>query len=915
MTNGADCIDDNVLLAFADRRLDPAAASSVNAHLASCGQCRVVLSELARGGAIDDPAQRAPLRRGTQLGRYVLGECLGAGGMGVVYAAEDPTLKRRVAIKLLKEIGLEPDDEPRRQRFELERRILARLNHPAIAQLLDGGTTADGRPWLVLELVEGTPIDQHCDAQKLPIEARLRLFREVCEAVQFAHQNLVVHRDLKPSNILVSAEGRPKLLDFGIARLVGLDTGDARLTATGVRPMTPAFASPEQVRGAPVTTSSDVYALGVILYELLTGLSPYRLEGQQVQELLRAVEDQEPQLSSQALARASPELSLARASSPERLRRELRGDLDSILARALRKEPSERYATVEQFSEDVRRQLEGLPTIARRGSTSYRLSRFVRRHKVAVATTGLALLSLFAGTLATAWQARAATLQAARADARFNDVRKLARTVLFDYHDAIARLPGSTALRERLVKDGLVYLDSLAQESSEDPSLQRELAAAYLKVGDVQGDPTAPSLGNTTGALTSYRRARDIAAALVTSDPTDLESTRLLGASFRKSGFVLVETGDGPEALAAFRSAVRIREPLSSDGDRLELSRDLLALAATLTDQGQLDDALATARRGREVSQRLLGPSATDEMRALDARGQLTVGDVLARRGENAASLVEYSAGVEAYEQLAPSSEKYRDELAGAYQRWGVAMGAAGQPAKAVEALRKTVEIAEARLNADPRDAVARRNLAAMNSTLADALAVTGERAEALNRYRTMLELTRELSINDPHSAQAAADLATSFYLFGKFARESALLAEAEKAQVEGLALAEARLKEAPQDLMARANVADFLIELARVKAEGHRLREALADQERAVALYESVTRDAPKNGEYLAAAAQLSSDLAQTLEGSKQQDKACAAYQRALEQWLALEAQGLISPRDASRPVTAAEAVRACAR
>ena len=344
----------------------------------------------------------AAMESGVRIGAYRLIREIGRGGMGAVWLAEraDGQFYQQVAIKLL-HAGSENEEVIRR--FRHERQILASLDHSNIARLLDGGTTEDGRPYFVMEYIEGLPIDQYCRQHQLSVDDRLRLFRTVCAAVHYAHQNLVIHRDLKPSNIAVTEDGTPKLLDFGIAKLIQPDLSRSYDTLTGVTPMTPAYASPEQVRGEKLTTASDVYSLGVVLYELLTGRSPYRLKAQSFGELMRAVVEQEPERPSTAITRAdeTPPTNPITFEPTDKLRRRLSGDIDSIVLMALRKEAPLRYSSVEQFSEDLRRYLEGLPTMARRGTLGYRAMKYIRRNKVPVAAALLILFSLLGGIAAT----------------------------------------------------------------------------------------------------------------------------------------------------------------------------------------------------------------------------------------------------------------------------------------------------------------------------------------------------------------------------------------------------------------------------------------------------------------------------------------------------------------------------------
>ena len=430
---------------------------------------------------------------GKRVGHYRIVEELGRGGMGSVYLARrEDEFEKVVALKIIKR-GMDTDDMLRR--FRNERQILAHLDHPNIARLLDGGTTDDGLPYFVMEYVDGICIDDYCDKHQLTINDRLNLFRQVCTAVNYAHQRLAIHRDIKPSNILVTVDGTPKLLDFGIAKLLTPNATGSE-TLTGMQLMTPEYASPEQARGdSTITTASDIYSLGVVMFELLTGESPYKFQDRRANEVARVICETNPERPSRI---NNP------TTTPSINNRQLRGDLDNILLMALRKDPARRYSSVEQFSEDIRRHLEGLPVIARADTLRYRTSKFITRHRAASIAALLFAATLIAGVAATLYQAREANRERALAERRFSEVRQLANSVVFKYHDAIAALPGSTQVREMLVKDALQYLDNLAKESAGDRSLQREVALAYLKVGNVQGRIYEANLGDVKGAISSY---------------------------------------------------------------------------------------------------------------------------------------------------------------------------------------------------------------------------------------------------------------------------------------------------------------------------------------------------------------------------------------------------------------------------
>jgi non-specific serine/threonine protein kinase/serine/threonine-protein kinase len=675
--------------------------------------------------------------------------------MGSVYLAERDVehFQQQVAIKLIKP-GL--GCEAIRKRFRNEMQILADLNHPHIARLLDGGQTAEHVPYLVMEYVEGRPIDLFCDESSLSIEERLKLFMRVCAGVQYAHQHLVIHRDIKPGNILVTTEGEPKLVDFGIAKLLDRESSDA--TATAMPFMTAGYASPEQVRGVPVSTATDIYSLGVVLYELLTGRRPYRLKSDVAHEVAHAICEEEPQ-------------------RPSATRKRLHSDLDNIVLMAMRKEPQRRYATVEQFAEDIRRHLEGLPVKARPDTFGYRTGKFVRRHKFGVTAAVVTTLALLMGIVATVWQARVARLERARAERRFAEVRQLANSFVFEVHDAVANLPGSTSARSLIVQRGLKYLDSLAQDAAGDRALQRELAAAYEKLGAVQYTPSVAHLGDLSGALESHRKAAALREALVAAEPGNPDYRRELLDSYWFIATLLGRQGDMAQELDIIRQQLPDRERLAAAErnafvDRYNLAATHVYIGSLLMQMGDVAGALDNQQRALAIREQLLAldPDRARANRALSISYEYLAA-AKARAGDTKAALELQQRGLELREALVaadPLNTDLRLMLTESYRYVGDMNLKLGDLKLARVYYEKQLSSVNQMVTADPADAQVIQNQAVALIKVGDVDAASGRPTSALANYREALRLREQLSAAAESDLYLRRDLAEALLKLGE---------------------------------------------------------------------------------------------------------------------------------------------------
>ena len=690
------------------------------------------------------------LKPGQILGDYQVLSLLGEGGMGEVYLVEDTKLGRRVAIKVVKRaFGF---GNVRRQ-SRSEERILASLNHPNIARLYGTGTTSSRLSYFIMEYVDGRRLTDYCRERNLSIPDRLALFGKICAAVTYAHQNLVIHRDIKPENIRVTAAGEPKLLDFGIAKLLDAETatlGGTTMTFGAV--MTPEYASPEQVRGENMTTASDVYSLGVVLYELLTGRRPYRIKSRNPSQIARMISEQEPMRPSTAIARGD-QSSKSQMPNPKLLR----GDLDNIVLKALRKEPARRYVSVAQFSDDIRRHLEGRPVAARKDTFNYRATKFIQRNKIAVAAAVLILLTLIGGIFATALEARRVDRQRARAEERFNDVRRLANSLMFEIHDSVKDLHGSTPTRRLIVDHALQYLDSLAGEAGDNPALQRELATAYEKVGDIQGNPYSANLGDADGALASYRKALAIREKLKNVDET-IDTSMEMGRSYRALGDILEQKGDVAGTMDNYRQSMSIFEGLAlanpaSASVQDELARGHETLADGLTRIANSGtERLKSYKAALSIRQKLLAQKPSDlKLRRSVGLNLLKVGSAGdPKKPEAVENIKRGIVMLEALSAESPDNERAHREVGFGYYQLGNTLIEAGDYSAALENRRKAFAIRQEIAARDPKNAQASFDLAVAHADLSEALTETGANSEAIHHAEHSLSILQQLSETDP---------------------------------------------------------------------------------------------------------------------------------------------------------------------
>jgi tetratricopeptide (TPR) repeat protein len=662
--------------------------------------------------------------------------------MGVVWEAvrDDGSFDQRVAIKLLP-VGVQTSSGI--ARFVEERQILANLSHPGIARLLDGGSMEDGTPYLVMEYVEGERLDDWL-SHGPSFDQRLRVFLSICPAVEFAHRHLIVHGDLKPANIMVTPEGEAMLLDFGVARLLG--PGLDGLTQTRTRLFSPRFASPEQVRGQTVTTAADVHALGVLLYLMLTERQPYASGSEDSMEVMRAICSDEP---------APP------STAPVPWRKALRGELEAIVLQCLRKDPEERYRSVHGLAEDLAAWREGRPIRAHRPGWVKRARKLVRRNKALSAAIGFAVLCLIGGSGVSLWQAHQARQERQRAELRFDQVKRLAHSVLFELHDAIKDLPGSTAARRLLVQEALDYLRELEATGGNNGELDSELATAYMRVGDVQTSLGRANTGDSAAAMQSQLNARRLAVSAELANPGEEQRAQQLREIDIGLSDVYRQQGD-TKARRELRAEIdKISAGLAArhPQDRKLRFLALWDRAWTLAEGGSTTENLGAWQNALAAARGVLAlePDEPESIRYL-ARCYRNLGDAYKNTGDRTAALESYRQALAIDDKRAsaePGSAQLKMDLYFDLVASGWEHHDAGQEQVAVLEFERAARLLRQICASDPDDFLARLELAKLLITAAPSWQHLRREAEVIDRLREALGYLEWARARDPNNLDA----------------------------------------------------------------------------------------------------------------------------------------------------------------
>lgn len=793
--------------------------SLIDSDTAASTAMSVAAAAVKKALATFHATENAATAPGRIVGRYKLIREIGRGGMGSVYLATraDDSYDQNVAIKLVRR-GMDTDFIL--ARFRRERQILASLEHPNIARLLDGGATDDGLPYLVMEYVHGVTITEYARTNDLGLEQRLRLFLQVCDAVEYAHRNFVVHRDLKPGNILVNETGVPKLLDFGISKLLSFDGNITETVTHDVRMLTPDYASPEQIRGEPITAAADVYSLGAVLFELLTESKAHRFDKTTPQAVEHAICETQITRPSEA----------ARETGRQNVWRKLQGDLDNIVLLAMRKEPKRRYASVHHLASDIRAYLDFKPVSARADTVAYRAKKFVRRNWGPVAAVAAIIATLLVGV----WMARR---EARIARMHFNQVRQLANTFVTGVHDEIRNLPGSTRARNVIVKTGLEYLEALAANAHGDLDLQREIGAGYLRIGDVQGSVLEANLGNTKAALVSYNKALTLLEEVAQKRPEALDVQTEILQIHRRIGDIYGYTKSMDAALRAYAHARAVGETLlaKKPGDanlRRSVADLYQAQSRTFRMAENPEAARDASTRAIELYRSVLKQSPEDTVLRRDmASAMAAEGMALMRMYKREEAMTLFHEVVRESEfllQKDPQNNNLKRSLMLAYSHIGDVRSQPGVAApselpEAVDAFTRMNAIAEELHRADRVDfrALSDHGIALMRlaNVTADSSLKLNRYTEALGYLKQAAQINKDLMV-EMNSAFIEAKM-------GDLLQARGAKAEAMRHYAESVARNERILAADPKNSSARRTHMEALRALGEEAARRHAVREA----------------------------------------------------------------------------------------
>ncbi|MHC4273274.1 MAG: protein kinase domain-containing protein [Planctomycetota bacterium] len=798
-----------------------------------------------------DRDEGLPARIPDKIGHYRIKRVIAAGGMGIIYEAVQDHPRRTVALKVIKQ-GIASRSALRR--FEYEAQILARLRHPGIAQVYEAGMHDDGSggtPFFAMEYIAGAKdIVEYAEAKELGTRSRLRLFTKACEAVHHGHQKGIIHRDLKPANILIDSTGQPKIIDFGVARATDSDLAMPTLqTDVGQLVGTVQFMSPEQIDADPhdIDTRSDVYALGIVLYRLVTNQLPYDVSSTAIYEATRMVREQQPK----------------RVSAIDRT---LRGDVETIVLHALEKDRDRRYQSALELAQDIERYLHNRTIRARPPTLAYSFKTFVRRNKLIVGAVAAVFAALVFGIVGTSWQARVAVTQRDRAENMFNQVRDLARTFMFDFHDEIKNLDGSIPARDLLVTTALEYLDGLAQEAGDRPELMREVASAYERVGDIQGGLRSENVGDTESALKSHRTATALRETIIEAAPDDLPLLMHTSQGYIKIGDLQERTGDAAGAVESYRQALEIRRSLAEADRRYRqmLPTALNEVGSALVRTGRLSEAGKYYDESLKIGRELAAeePHNTKFQRDLSVVYN-RVGDLLRMTGEYDLAIARHEEALRVRTRLLeqdPANSRYRRDIGVCHLFLGQALLEDDRPQRAVESFDVFLTIAEQRAAANPKSGRAKRDLAAALNHVGWAAAEADDRARARECCDRFRELIVPLSDTDPDNTRYRQYVAQSHERLAELGEMEDATASAIRDYREALIIIEALVAADPDDFDLKCYHARILRRLGAALAQTDDRSEARRRLESARDLYETLRAAQPETVE-------LRKGLAETLD------------------------------------------------